>query len=68
MLHGNPARALRAFEAMQRYYYIPGSGLYEGEPFSFLWPFSQAFAATVSMSQRPAACRVSLSRANCTRA
>ncbi len=53
VLRGNPARALAAFEAMQRYYYIRGSGLYEGEPFSFLWPFSQAFAATVSMSNVP---------------
>ncbi|MCW3031489.1 MAG: glycoside hydrolase family 76 [Solirubrobacterales bacterium] len=49
-LKGNPLRALRAFEAMQRFYYISGSGLYEGEPFSYLWPFSQAFAATVSLS------------------
>lgn len=49
-LHGNPARALVAFEAMQRNYYIKGSGLYEGEPFSYLWPFSQALAATVTMS------------------
>jgi hypothetical protein len=49
-LTGNPARA---FEAMQRYYYVPGSGLYEGEPFSYLWPFSQALAATVSMSFVP---------------
>jgi hypothetical protein len=49
-LIGNPARALRAFEAMQRYYYVLGSGLYKGEPFSFLWPFSQALAATVSMA------------------
>jgi Glycosyl hydrolase family 76 len=49
-LHGNPARALRAFQAMQRYYYIRGSGLYSGEPFSYLWPFSQALAATVSMA------------------
>jgi hypothetical protein len=48
-LHGNPARALLAFEAMQRNFYIPGSGLYQGEPFSFLWPFSQALAATVTM-------------------
>lgn len=53
VLHGNPARALRAFEAMQHYYYIAGSGLYAGEPFSFLWPFSQAFAATVSMANIP---------------
>ncbi|HWG08882.1 MAG TPA: glycoside hydrolase family 76 protein [Solirubrobacteraceae bacterium] len=49
-LRGNPARALLAFEAMQRYYYVRGSGLYAGEPFSYLWPFSQALAATVSMS------------------
>jgi hypothetical protein len=53
LLSGNPAHALSAFEAMQRYYYVPGSGLYEGEPFSFLWPFSQAFAATVSMADVP---------------
>ncbi len=50
VLHGNSARALIAFEAMQKAYYISGSGLYEGEPFSFLWPFSQALAATVTMS------------------
>ena len=48
-LHGDALRALLAFEAMQRRYYVVGSGLYAGEPFSFLWPFSQAFAATVSM-------------------
>ena len=52
-LHGNPARALVAFEAMQQHYYIDGSGLYTGEPFSFLWPFSQALAATVSMANIP---------------
>jgi hypothetical protein len=52
-LHGNPARALLAFRAMQKYYYIPGSGLYSGEPFSFLWQFSQALAATVSMANIP---------------
>lgn len=50
VLHGDPARALVAFEAMQHSYYIPGSGLYEGEPFSYLWPFSQALAATVTLS------------------
>jgi hypothetical protein len=53
VLTGNPARALSAYEAMQRYYYVRGSGLYEGEPFSFLWPFSQALAATVSMANVP---------------
>ena len=52
-LHGDPARALVAFQAMQAYYYIQGSGLYVGEPFSDLWPFSQAFAATVSMANIP---------------
>ena len=53
MLHGDPARALMAFEAMQNYYYIPGSDLYSGEPFSYLWPFTQALAATVSMAYIP---------------
>jgi hypothetical protein len=52
-LHGNPARALLAYQAMQQNYYIPGTGLYEGEPFSYLWPFSQALAATVSVSNIP---------------
>jgi hypothetical protein len=53
MLRGNPARALVAFQAMQQRYYVAGSGLYEGEPFSYLWPFSQALAATVSMAFIP---------------
>jgi hypothetical protein len=53
VLTGNPARALLAFEAMQHYYYVRGSGLYEGEPFSYLWPFSQGLAATVSMANVP---------------
>jgi hypothetical protein len=52
-LHGNPARALVAFEAMQKHFYVKGSGLYEGEPFSYLWPFSQALAATVSVANIP---------------
>ncbi len=56
-LHGNPARALLAFQAMQRVYYIPGSGLYAGEPFSYLWPFSQALAATISLANVPALAR-----------
>jgi hypothetical protein len=49
-LHGDPARALLAYEAMQQSYYIQGTGLYKGEPYSFLWPFSQALAATVSLA------------------
>src|SRR5271166_4261712 len=52
-LRGNAARALVAFQAMQKYYYILGSGLYVGEPFSSLWPFSQALAATVDMAAIP---------------
>jgi hypothetical protein len=47
-LHGDPARALLAYKAMQQYFYIQGTGLYKGEPYSYLWPFSQALAATVS--------------------
>jgi hypothetical protein len=53
VLHGNALRAVLAFEAMQKYYYIPGSDLYAGEPFSYLWPFSQALAATVSIAYIP---------------
>jgi len=53
LLHGNPARALLAFQAMQSRYYLQGSGLYAGEPFSYLWPFSQALAATISLAYVP---------------
>lgn len=49
-LHGDPARALLAYQAMQQNFYIPGTGLYEGEPYSYLWSFSQALAATISVS------------------
>jgi hypothetical protein len=52
-LHGNPARALVSFAAMQKAFYISGSGLYIGEPYSYLWPFSQALAATVSVANIP---------------
>jgi len=52
-LKGNPLHALLAFQAMQARYAIPGSALYVGEPFSYLWPFSQALAATVSMANIP---------------
>jgi hypothetical protein len=47
-------RALSLFEAMQRYFYIPAAGLYKEElgatSSSFLWPFSQALAATISVA------------------
>lgn len=52
-LHGNPARSLVAFGEMQRNFSIPGTGLYVGEPYSYLWPFSQALAATVSIAEMP---------------
>jgi Glycosyl hydrolase family 76 len=61
VLRGDPARAQLAFEAMQKGYYILGSGLYKGEPFSYLWPFSQALAATVSLANVPAL-RASMTR------
>src|SRR3954447_1334910 len=67
VLHGNPARGLRAFQAMQRAYYLLGSGLYKGEPFSYLWPFSQGLAATVSMSFVPAIAKVPELRASLAR-
>lgn len=54
MLHGNPLRAELSFEAMQRSDYIPGSRLYLGEPFSSLWGFGQALAATVTLAAVPA--------------
>jgi hypothetical protein len=51
VLRADSAHALAAFEEMQRVYYVQGSGgLYAGEPFSYLWPFTQALAATVSMA------------------
>jgi hypothetical protein len=53
ILRGDAARALLAFQAMQKNYYLQGSGLYSGEPFSYLWPFSQAFTVTVSMAHVP---------------
>ena len=53
MLKGNPARALLAFQAMQARYEIPGSPLYIGEPFSYLWPYSEALAATVTLANVP---------------
>ncbi len=44
-------RALLAYHAMQQSFYVSGAGLYRGEQeFADLWPFSQALAATVSVS------------------
>ncbi len=47
-------RAVLAYEAMQQNFYVPSAGLYKGEPeYSFLWPFSQALAASVSVAHIP---------------
>ncbi len=47
-------RAVLAYEAMQQSFYVPSAGLYKGEPeYSFLWPFSQALAASVSIAHIP---------------
>ncbi len=44
-------RALAAYQAMQQNFYVASAGLYKGEPeYSFLWPFSQALAASVSVA------------------
>lgn len=49
------SRALASFYAMQRRFYIRSAGLYRGSTssYSFLWPFSQALAATVSAAGIP---------------
>jgi hypothetical protein len=53
-LSPDAAKALNAYEAMQKYFYIDSSHLYREElgssSNSFLWPFSQAIAATVSLA------------------
>ena len=53
-LRGNAAHAVALYEAMQHYFYMSGSGLYREElgtsAESFLWPYSQALAATVSVA------------------
>jgi hypothetical protein len=46
-------RALASYRALQRYYYVPRHKLYKGEPFTHAWPFSQALAATVRMTELP---------------
>jgi Glycosyl hydrolase family 76 len=47
-------RALLAYEAMQQNFYVPSAGLYKGEPaYSFLWPFSQGLAASLSVAHIP---------------
>lgn len=54
-LHGNAGRAQDAYQTMQRVFYLPSARLYRGVPYSYLWPFSQALTATVSMAGVPRA-------------
>ena len=56
-LHGNAGRAENAYQAMQSIFYLPSAGLYRGAPYSYLWAFSQALAATISMTAVPGADR-----------
>jgi hypothetical protein len=53
-LSPDASKALAAYEAMQRYFYISPTDLYREElgssSNSFLWPFSQAVAATLSVA------------------
>lgn len=55
----NAQRAVAAYEAMQRHFYQPQQHLYAetfpatGNPYSFVWPLSQAYAATVDMAGLP---------------
>jgi hypothetical protein len=46
-------RALASYHALQHFYYARQHKLYKGEPFTHAWPFSQALAATVRMSELP---------------
>lgn len=51
-------RAEAAYEALQQYFYQEESGLYleqypkqeDDNPYSYVWPFSQALAATIDLS------------------
>ncbi len=54
-------RAVRAYRAMQQYFFIPASYLYreryppsDGDGYTTLWPFSQALVATLDLSELPA--------------
>ena len=55
----NAERALRSYAAMQQQFYMPYHHLYRGEEtesaqeYAFLWPFSQALAATTAIAGIP---------------
>ena len=44
------ARAVRAYRALQRNYYLTDQRIYRGADNSYLWPFSQALGATISVA------------------
>jgi hypothetical protein len=53
----NVDRAVASYEAMQEYLYIADRSLYTEEypngdnnPYSYVWPFSQAMAATIDLA------------------
>ena len=52
-LHGDAARADASYTSMQRAFAVAGSGLYKGSPYSYLWGFSEALAATIAMTRVP---------------
>jgi hypothetical protein len=53
-LSADATDAIASYEAMQKYFYVGGSELYREElgssSNSYLWPFSQAIAATISVA------------------
>jgi hypothetical protein len=49
----NKHRALSAYRAMQREYYIRREELYKGDPYANAWPYGQALAATLSIATLP---------------
>ncbi|TMK68434.1 MAG: glycosyl hydrolase [Actinobacteria bacterium] len=44
------ARAVRAYRALQRNYYLTDQKIYRGTSNSYLWPYSQALGATISVA------------------
>ena len=55
--NANTDRAIKSYEALQRYFYVGSPPLYleeyprsGGNDYSYVWPFSQAMAATNDMS------------------
>jgi hypothetical protein len=52
----NLTRAVLTYRALQKSYYVKSAKLYKGGgpgTYSFVWPFSQALSATVSLDDVP---------------